>query len=221
MARSRADVARPEVPMDTIGILAGIAAVHLLALVSPGPTFLVVTSHAMAGDRRAGFLVTAGVVLASVTWTILAAAGLGAVIATSPRVYAVLQLAGAAYLAWLGVKMLVGALRPAAAVPVSAATPKAGWRAVRAGYLTSISNPKVVAYYAALFGVMIPQDAPAWLFFGAAAMAIAISASWWSAITVFFALPPVRRGYARIRRAADVVMGVALVGIAGRLLATR
>jgi threonine/homoserine/homoserine lactone efflux protein len=35
-----------------------------------------------------------------------------------------------------------------------------GWRAVRADFLTNISNPKVIAYYASLFGVMIPSNAP-------------------------------------------------------------
>jgi threonine/homoserine/homoserine lactone efflux protein len=63
--------------MEFATVLVSIAAVHLLAIASPGPPLVVVTSHAIAGRRRAGFLVALGVLLATATWVSLAAAGLG------------------------------------------------------------------------------------------------------------------------------------------------
>ncbi len=67
--------------MDITTIPVSIAAVHLLAIASPDPTLVVVTSHAIAGRRRAGSLVTLGVLLATATWASLAATGLGTLIA--------------------------------------------------------------------------------------------------------------------------------------------
>jgi threonine efflux protein len=204
--------------MDVAAILLGIAAVHLLAIASPGPTFIVVTAYAVAGDRRAGLLVTLGVVLATLTWASLAAAGLGTVIARFPWLYLALRLAGAAYLIYLGVKMLIAVIRKVPIELKQGSHEGAGWRAVRAGYLTNISNPKVMAYYASLFGVMIPGDAPHWLFIGAALTAMIVSALWWSFVTVFFAIPVIQRGYLSIRRQMDGVMGVLLILLGGRLL---
>jgi threonine efflux protein len=68
---------------------------------------------------------------------------------------------------------------------------------------------------------MIPPDASNWLFLAAAATAIIISALWWSFVTLFFAIPIIRRGYLRIRRQMDGVMGTLLVLLGGRLLLSR
>jgi len=207
--------------MEITTILASIAAVHLLAIASPGPTFVVVTSHAIAGERRAGFLVTLGVLLATATWASLAAAGLGTLMAQFAWLYLALRIAGAAYLIYVGVRMLLGVVRNSSAELSKDARSTSGWRAMRAGFLTNISNPKVIAYYASLFGVMIPSDAPGSLFVAAVATALLVSAAWWSFVTLFFALPVVQRGYLRVRRQMDGIMGGLLIVLGGRLLVSR
>jgi threonine/homoserine/homoserine lactone efflux protein len=58
---------------------------------------------------------------------------------------------------------------------------------------------------------MIPADAPGALFWAAAATALAVSALWWSAVTLFFAMPAVAGAYRRIRRHADLAMGGILI----------
>lgn len=204
--------------MNQTGILASIAAIHVLAIASPGPTFAVVMSYAVRGDRRAGLLLTVGVVLATLTWAFAAAAGIGTLLASFPVAYRGLQLAGAAYLVYLGAKLLVSTFRnkqAAAAHPVS--EPVSGAEAVRAGFITNITNPKVVAYYASLFGVMIPAGAPAWLFWAAVAVVVAVSAAWWIAVTLFFTVPAVSRAYLRAKSGLDVVMAVVLIGLGLRL----
>jgi threonine efflux protein len=199
--------------LTPLSTLSAIALIHLLAIASPGPTLPVVTSYAAGGDRRSGFLAALGVCLATICWASLAAGGLGTVFATFPQAYRALQLAGAAYLIWLGIKLLRSVLQAGTAgVPSSSRDlPGAGWGALRVGFLTNITNPKVVAYYASLFGVLIPSDAPSWLFWGAAATAVVVSALWWSAVTLFFAIPPVAAAYQRIRRGADSAMGGILI----------
>src|SRR5262245_25378404 len=97
--------------MDSIGVLLSIAAVQLLGAASPGPTFMIVSSASIAGSRRLGLLAVFGVLLATMAWALLAAIGLGVVIARNPAIYTALQVAGAAYLVWLGVRMLMTALR--------------------------------------------------------------------------------------------------------------
>jgi threonine/homoserine/homoserine lactone efflux protein len=97
--------------MDYGTILFAIAAVQLLGAASPGPSFIIVTSYAVAGSRRSGLLVACGILGATMVWAVLAALGLGALVARVPAIYTALQLAGAGYLIWLGGKMLVSATR--------------------------------------------------------------------------------------------------------------
>ncbi len=96
-----------------------------------------------------------------------------------------------------------------------------GWRAVRAGYLTNISNPKVIAYYVSLFGVTVSPDAPGTMFVAAVATALLVSAAWWSFVPLFFALPVVQKVYVRVRRQMDGIMGGRLIVLGGRLLVSR
>lgn len=209
--------------MDYLNIMVGIAAIHFLAVSSPGPTFFVVAGYAQAGDRRAGFFLVLGVLAATLTWASLAAAGLGTALNATPWLTTAIRLAGGAYLAWFGFKMLRSAWRGGAQLDVAERdVPRVpAFTAIRAGYITNISNPKVIAYYASLFGVMIPPDAPAPLFAAAVFTALFVAGAWWTVVTLFFGLPPVRRAFARSRRALDGVLGVLLVGFGAKLIAGR
>lgn len=207
--------------MSSSAIFASIALVHLLAVASPGPTLMVVASQAVAGSRRSGFLVVSGIVLATLVWSSVTAAGLGGLVAQVGGLYLALKMIGATYLAWMGIGLLRSAFGGHAVELLADRPVLTGWRAVRAGFLTMTSNPKVAAYYASLFGVMIPADAPTAVFAGAVATAVGVSAVWWSGVTLLFGLSAIRRAYERLRRWMDAVMGAVLIALAGRLLASR
>lgn len=208
--------------MDYAGIVAGVAVIHFFAVSSPGPTLFVVASHANSDDWRGSLFVVLGVVAATVVWSVFAAAGLGAAIAAIPWLPVAIRILGGAYLAWFGWKMLRSAWKGGASLDLEA---RAGGltrlAALRSGFITNISNPKVIAYYVSLFGVMVPADSPPVLFAVACLTAVVVSALWWGAVSVFFRLPVVRRGFLRIRRVFDGIVGAALVGFGIKLIAAR
>jgi len=208
--------------MHSVSILFSIAAVQLLAAASPGPTFVIVSSYSIGESRRRGLLVVSGVLLADLTWAVLAASGLGVLVLRYPAIYTVLQIAGAAYLIWLGAKMLIGVTRKRDAARISGGAPSASaCQAVRAGFLTNMTNPKSIAYYTSLFVVMMPADPPIWLFAAVVFTAVLVSAAWWIAVALFFAVPPVRRAYERARRGIEAIMGGVLVCLGLRLAFSR
>jgi len=208
--------------MHSVSILFSIAAVQLLAAASPGPTFVIVSRYSIGESRRRGLLVVSGVLLADLTWAVLAASGLGVLVLRYPAIYTVLQIAGAAYLTWLGGKMLIGVTRKREAARIGGGAPSAtACQAVRAGFLTNMTNPKSIAYYTSLFVVMMPPDPPIWLFAAVVFTAVLVSAAWWIAVALFFAVPPVRRTYERARRGIEAIMGGVLVGLGVRLAFSR
>jgi threonine efflux protein len=208
--------------LDYATILFAIAAVQLLGAASPGPSFIIVTSYAVAGSRRSGLLVACGILAATMVWAVLAALGLGALVTRFPAIYTGLQLAGAGYLIWLGGKMLVSAIRARATARANLnPTPVSAWQALRAGFLTNMTNPKSIAYYSSVFVVMIPQGAPDWLFVAAVTVAISVSAVWWIALAAVFSVARVQRTYGRAKRAIDAVMGGVLICLGARLVLSR
>jgi threonine efflux protein len=182
---------------------------------------MIVSSASIAGSRRLGLLAVCGVLLATLTWALLAAIGLGVVIARLPAVYTVLQLAGAFYLLWLGVKMLATALRHRETQASQHVPSMSGRQAVRSGFLTNILNPKSIAYYSSIFVVVLPPHAPAWLLAAAVATALLVSAIWWVGVALFFASNAIRESYRRARRWIDAAMGAVLIGLGVRLAFSR
>src|SRR5439155_13524818 len=161
-----------------------------------GPTFVIVSRFSIGESRRRGLLVVSGVLLADLTWAVLAASGLGVLVLRYPSIYTVLQIAGAAYLAWLGGKMLLGTTRKHEAARIGGGAPAASaCQAVRAGFLTNMTNPKSIAYYTSLFVVMMPSDPPIWLFAAVVFTAVLVSAGGWIVVALFFAVRPMRRAY--------------------------
>jgi threonine/homoserine/homoserine lactone efflux protein len=163
--------------------------------------------------RFAGFRVVAGVL----GWGLIAALGLGAVLAVSTTAYAVLQISGALYLLWLGAQMLVRALRPAAPaalVPTPPFRTAAGDRQQFArGLMTNLLNPKVGIFYVSFLPQFIPPEQSVVVFsLLLAAIHAALGLIWFALLTGattrlahLLARPAVKRGL-------DGTTGALLIG---------
>ena len=131
----------------------------VLALI-PGPDMLLTTRSTVMSGRRSGVWTVAGVTIAGGVQGVLAASGLGAVIAASRPVFEVVRWVGVAYLLYLGARALVSAIRNRAAVELGA-EPAGGrrWAAVRQGFLCNITNPKVLAFNLSVLPQFVSRDA--------------------------------------------------------------
>jgi threonine/homoserine/homoserine lactone efflux protein len=109
---------------------------------------MIILRYALASGRRAGFAAVAGVQLGLMVHTVLAVLGVSLIIASSPVLFKLVAVAGAAYLAWLGVLGFRGAaaFRPDGGRPSSDLA-----RACRDAILTNLLNPKVILLFLALF----------------------------------------------------------------------
>ncbi|HDR9072531.1 LysE family transporter [Burkholderia vietnamiensis] len=194
-----------------------LAGVLLLSVASPGPNFVVVTSTALA-RRRAGVMTALGLAAASGSWAAIAIGGLSLLVTHVAWVHTALRLAGALYLVWLGLKMVLAAGQPAA--PAAPAT-AGGWQAARKGYVVSMTNPKAVAFYGSIFALMVPAQAPAWFDGAVVALSIAISGTWYGAMALLASHPAVRRLLVARKAALDTTAGLLLMGVGGKMLAGR
>lgn len=117
---------------------------------------LFVVTAASRGGRRAGLTAVAGITSAMTLHVGAAAVGLSALFAASATAFNVLRIAGALYLVWLG----INALRGAGGESVPAAGVASG-EAFRRGFLTNVTNPKVIVFFAAFLPLfVVPGGAP-------------------------------------------------------------
>jgi len=206
--------------LDYAPSLVTIAGVFLLGCLSSGPNFLVVTSRAVTISRRAGVLAGLGVALASLAWASLTLAGLSLVLQHAAWLLTALRLAGAVYLIYLGARTILGACRPMPDRNAAAFNTPA-WRDVWSGFLTSMTNPKAVAFFGSLFVVTLPVAAPGWVYGLTLAIVATLSTAWHCGLALFFSLGPVQAAYRRSKAMVSTVLGSVLVLLGIRLLSAR
>ena len=131
--------------MDTQ--LLAFVGVSLLLAVTPGPDMAVVTKNALAHGRRGVLMTTTGIGLALVIWATATAVGLSAVLRASGDLLFVLKIAGAAYLAYLGVRTLLDSRRRPTDLLAGAPPPAPAHAIFRQGFLSAISNPKLGVFF--------------------------------------------------------------------------
>jgi threonine/homoserine/homoserine lactone efflux protein len=134
-------------------------ATGVLLNLTPGQDTFYILGRSIAHGTRAGIASAFGITVGSTIHTILAALGLSAILATSASAFTIVKLAGAAYLVYLGVRMLAA---PPAAAPATGGASGAGViTAVRDGVFTNVLNPKVALFFLALMPQFIDPESPA------------------------------------------------------------
>jgi len=194
---------------------ATVVVVHLLAVMSPGPDFVMISRNSLVHSRRAGIYAAFGLglgILGHVTYSLI---GIGFVIANSIVLYSVLKCLGAGYLVYLGYRALraAPASAPAAApaAPVRADLPALA--AVRMGFLTNILNPKATLFFFALFTQVIDPHTPkaVQVLYGLE-MAFATFA-WFALVAVVLSHARVRGALASILRHVERAFGAILIAL--------
>lgn len=193
-----------------------VAAICALGAMSPGPSLAVVLHHAARGSRPAGASCALAHAAGVGLYAFVTALGLAAFLARHPDLYRAIVLAGAAYLAWLGARLLRGG---DGAGPTGAERPASGWpAAARDGFLTALLNPKIALFFLALFSQFVGPEPGAVTVALLTATATVIDAGWYLAVGAAVgatALPVRLRQHVRLH---DRVMGSVLLLVAGWVL---
>lgn len=211
--------------MEPLTLVVTAAGIHLLAVMSPGPNFVVISRNSLAYSRRSGMFTTFGVT--SGVFILLGAGFLGitALIAQSETAYNAVRLVGAAYLVVLGVRSLLEARTSRVVAPTvdqAVAGRLGGGASFRMGFVTALTNPKAAVYLLAFFTTIISTNTGLGVKVTLLFLMPSITFSWYSLMAWLFSHPVLRRRYARFERWAHLVFGLLLVMLgAGVALSSR
>ncbi len=186
----------------------------LVFLALPGPgTFALLTSTAKGGFR-AGAAATGGLVLGDQVLLWLAVAGVAALLAAHPTLFKAVQYLGAAYLGWIGLKLLLA--REGSAPPIRI-EPR---HYARQAFFITLLNPKAIVFYMAFFPLFIdPARHQGLLTFAVMALTIAaISTAYCLLLCAFANAVSARvKAHQRLARGLERLAGVFLIGFGIRL----
>jgi threonine/homoserine/homoserine lactone efflux protein len=183
----------------------------------PGPDFAVVVGNTISGGRQRGMWCAVGVASSNAVQGTAAIVGLGALIIRAQPVFHIVKWMGAAYLVYLGSRLLAAALRrryEPPGTPVDQHAKRRGWRQ---GFVSNITNPKVLVFYVAVLPQFLTPDA------GVLPLALfALSHACLSLIYLLVltaVMHRARRVLTRrsVRRCLDGTTGAAMIGFGARL----
>jgi threonine/homoserine/homoserine lactone efflux protein len=196
--------------------------ISLLLAVTPGPDMAVVTKNALAHGRRGVLLTTTGIALALAIWVGATAVGLSALLRTSGELLFVLKLAGAAYLAYLGVRTLLESRRRPADLLAEAPPPAPAHAIFRQGFLSAISNPKLGVFFVTFLPQFVVPGQP--LLPRLLELGLIFAVIGWSWMNVYgLFITRIREVITapRVRQWMQRVTGVVLLGFGARLALER
>lgn len=190
----------------------------IVFLAIPGPGNLALITATGKGGVRAGLATTLGVMAADQVLMWLAVAGVAALLTATPTAFQAVQWLGAAYLAWLGWKMLTA---PPGAPPVLVMQPR---HYFRQGVLITLLNPKAIVFYMAFFPLFVdPAHHQGLLTFGIMALTIALLTFVYALIVVLLThhLAARLRANPLIGRVLEKTAGMLLLGFGFKLAFSR
>ncbi len=149
--------------MADLDTLAAFMVATMIFAYMPGPALLYATAQTIARGRRGGLLAALGIHLGGYVHVIAAALGLGFLLTEVPTVYMIVKLAGAAYLVWLGFRMIVQRVEEESDRP-AARDPR---RTLTQSVLVEVLNPKTAIFFIAFLPQFVDAGGslPAWVQF--------------------------------------------------------
>ncbi|GGP92080.1 LysE family translocator [Streptomyces melanogenes] len=211
--------------MITASALGSFALIVGLLTLTPGLDTALILRTAALGRRTRAWGVVIGIQSGTLVWGVLSSIGVTAVLTASHLAYTALRWAGAAYLVWMGSRILVSTLNRRTGADPGEGDPahepdaddsfNSGWRQ---GAMTNLLNPKVGAFYMAILPQFIPAGAPHLTTGTLLACVHILLGTLWSGALIAFARA-FRAGLQRpaARRVLDRISGTVIAGLGLRL----
>ena len=190
----------------------------LLFLAIPGPGNLAMISSTAQGGIRGGLASTFGIIAGDQILLWCAVAGVAALLKAYPAAFATVQWVGAAYLAWMGYKLITAKPGQGAVLQLKPS------HVARQSFFITLLNPKAIVFYMAFFPLFIdPARAPGLGTFAAMALTIAVlTFAYGLAATLISHFMAERiRANPRVSGGLQKLAGVALIGFGLRLALTK
>jgi threonine/homoserine/homoserine lactone efflux protein len=192
--------------------LIAVALFTILAVISPGADFAMVTRSSYAQGRKAGLAAAVGIALGVQVHVLYTVLGIAVIISQSPSLFLFMKVVGAGYLIYLGYKSVTNTTR-IRLDGIGQDTGASLWAALRTGFLTNALNPKTMLFVISAYTQVVQLGSPLALDFAYGAFMSFAHWVWFSLVAVFFSSTALRKAMIERQVMMDRVIGLALIGL--------
>lgn len=188
-----------------------------IAVISPGPDFVLTLRSSLTYSRRAGLYTAFGIGVGNLVHVTYSLIGIGAIISQSILLFNILKWIGAAYLVYIGIKSLGAKKQPQSLTDLHRTKTISRWMAFRIGLLGNLLNPKATLFFLALFTQIIQPETPIGVraIYGATVATLALI--WFASVAVLISQPGVKRLFQSVSHWVERLTGAVLIILGVRL----
>lgn len=199
--------------MQTLALIGTVTIIHLLALISPGPDFIMCVRNSLTYSRKTGIWTAVGFGGEIAVHILYCLAGLALIISKSILVFNMIKWLGAAYLIYIGIKSIFS---KSSKIDVQGQEKKpdiSSLEAVKIGFLTNGLNPKATLFFLSLFTLVISPDTPRYLLGIMSVIMVADTILWFSLVSTFMTQQRVRTLFEKYQNAFNKTLGGLLIAL--------
>jgi RhtB (resistance to homoserine/threonine) family protein len=200
------------------GLITAVGLIHLVALVSPGPDFVVACRNSLLYSRTIGIYTAVGFGLGICVHISYAVFGLSWLIANNELIFTVIQYLGAFYLMFIGIQSLRSFRSQIGQETATASSRISPFRAVRIGFITNVLNPKATLFFLSLFSTMLTLTVGELTLVVIAVLLVVTTILWFSLVALLISHPRFTTTLKRYEKTIQQFFGVLLIGIGGIIL---
>jgi len=197
--------------MEYLSLFGMILVIHLLAVMSPGPDFVMVLKNALQYDKKTAIYTSLGISMGIAVHILYSVGGVAYLLQHNTKVFAIVKIMGAIYIMYIGWKTLRTPLKKidiTTAKSLQKLSPKA---AFKIGFLTNVLNPKASLFFLSLFSLVIPQNTPFWTLIVISLMLIGVTFLWFTLVSYIFTSKTTVTIYEQYEPVLLKVFGIVLI----------
>lgn len=199
--------------MPYLPLIATVALIHLLALISPGPDFIMCVRNSLIYSRRTGIYTAVGFGGGIAVHILYCLAGLALVISKSILLFSFIKFLGAAYLIYIGVKSIIS---KSSKIEIGEQHKKediSALSAVRIGFLTNVLNPKATLFMLSLFTLVISPNTPFPVMLVMGGVMVVDTILWFSLVATMLTHRRIRAIFEKFQGAFNKTLGGLLIAL--------
>lgn len=199
--------------MEHLALIGTVTLIHLLAVISPGPDFIMAVKNSLSYSRKTGIWTAFGFGLGISVHIFYCLAGLAVLISQSILVFNIIKLLGAGYLIYIGLKSFYSKSSNIEINETQQKTDISPAKAIKIGFLTNILNPKATLFFLSLFTMVISPNTPNSILAVLSIIMIVNTTLWFSSVAIFFTQKKIRNAFDKFQGIFNKVLGGLLIGL--------
>jgi len=194
-------------------LIASVAFILFLALLSPGPDFLMIIKNSLQYSRRTGIFTAIGLGGGIAVHISYCLAGFAVIVSQSILVFNILKFLGAAYLIYIGFQAFFAQLSDINIENEKHKKDISVMQALKIGFLTNVLNPKATLFFMSLFSLFIPVDTPNVILVILSILMISMTIIWFILVAIFFTQPKVQKTFNKFQSDFNKLFGGLLIAL--------